>query len=100
MFKPKPPPLGQLRQSYGMASLPDSIKTDAIGEYGHPISKPIGQATIDDIAFAIQSLSTESTALFRRLDALRQLHDRARRAGGLGSERAVEAALRIAEGGR
>lgn len=100
MFKPKPPPLDQLRQSYGMASLPDCIKTDAVGEYGHPISKPIGQATIDDIAFAIQSLSTESTAIFRRLDALRQLHDRARRAGGLGADLAIESAMRVQEGGQ
>ncbi len=97
MFKPKPPPLEQLRQSYGMASLPDCIKTDAVGTYGHPISKPIGQATIDDIAFAIQSLSTESTALFRRLDALRQLHDRARRAGARGADLVVEAAVRFEE---
>ena len=100
MFKPKPPPLDQLRQSYGMVSLPDSIKTDAAGEYDHASSKPIGQATIDDIAFAIQALSGESAALFRRLDALRQLHDRARRAGALGADLAIESAMRIQEGDR
>ena len=100
MFNPKPPPLDQLRQSYGMASLPDCIKNDAVGEYGHVISKPIVQATTDDIAFAIQRLGTESTAVYQRLDALRQLHDRARRAGGLGADLAIEAAMRIQEGGR
>ena len=100
MFKTKPPPLDQLRQFYGMASLPDCIKTDAVGEYGHAISKPIGQATIDDIAFAIQALSIESTAVYKRHDALRQLHDRARRAGGLGADLAIESAMRIQEGGQ
>lgn len=100
MFKTKPPPLDQLRQSYGMTSLPDCIKTDAVGEYGHAISKPISQATIDDVAFAIQALSTESTAIYKLLDALRQLHDRARRAGGLGADLAIESAMRIQEGGR
>lgn len=100
MFKTKPPPLDQLRQSYRLASLPDCIKTNAVGECGHAISKPIGKATIDDIAFTIQALSTESSEIYMRLDALRQLHDRARRAGGLGADLAIESAMRIQEGGR
>jgi len=43
---------------------------------------------------------SESTAIYKRLDALRQLHDRARRAGGLGADLAIESAMRIEEGGR
>ncbi|GGG39267.1 hypothetical protein GCM10010964_28530 [Caldovatus sediminis] len=93
-------PLDRLRQSYGMAALPDSIGTEAFGEFGRPVDKPIAQATVDDVAFAIQALNDESAALYRRLDALRRLHDHARRAGGLGTALAVEAALRSVEAGR
>lgn len=100
MFKTKPPPLDKLRETFGMAALPDAIDTSYLGEFGQPIRKPMAQATIDDIAFAIQALSTESSEVYRRLDALRQLHDRARRAGGLGAEPAVAAAMRIEDGGR
>ena len=41
MFNTRPQ-LDQLRQSYGMAALPEIIETDGVGEYGHPIRKPIG----------------------------------------------------------
>lgn len=92
------PRLEQLRQSSGLAALPDSITTGQPGEFGHTITKPIGQATVDDIAFAIQALNSESSEVFRRLDALRQLHDRSRRAGGLGAELAIDAAMRVEEG--
>lgn len=90
----------KLREASGLASLPDAIEITDVGEYGQPLRKPIGQATIDDIAFAIQALSDNCTAVYKRLDVLRQLHDRARRAGGLGAELAVEAALRIEDIGR
>ncbi|PZW38716.1 AAA domain-containing protein [Humitalea rosea] len=63
------PRLEQLRQSSGLAALPDSITTGKPGEFGHTITKPIGQATVDDIAFAIQALNSESSEVFRRLDA-------------------------------
>jgi hypothetical protein len=36
-------PLDQQRQAYGMSALPDCIKTDAVGEYGHAMSKPSGE---------------------------------------------------------
>jgi len=99
MFKTKPI-LDRLREAYGLAALPDAIDTTYLGEFGQPIRKPIAQATIDDIAFAIQALEDDSSVAYRRLSALRQLHERARRAGGLGAELAVEAALRNQEGGR
>jgi hypothetical protein len=99
MFKTKPM-LDRLRETHGTAALPDSIDTTFLGEFGQPIHKPIAQASIDDIAFAIQALEDDSSVAYRRLSALRQLHERARRAGGLGAELAVEAALRNQEGGR
>jgi hypothetical protein len=100
MFTPKPPPLDQLRQCYGMSALPDTITTMTLDEFGHAVAKRLTDATVDDIALAIVALNDEASALHIKVDALRRLHDRARRAGGLGSERAVEAALRIEEGDR
>jgi hypothetical protein len=97
MFKTTTP-LQRLRAaSYIMGDLPDSISTSDIGEFGQPISKAISSATVDDIAFAIQSLSDEADAVYRRVSALKNLHDRARRAGALGAELAVEAAARLEE---
>lgn len=93
-------PLDRLRQAYGLSALPDMIETEIFGEFGHQISKPLVQATIDDVAFAIQALTAENNAATDRLYALRRLHDRARRAGGLGTALAVDAALRIVEAGR
>jgi len=93
-------PLDQLRQCYGMSALPDAITTTTLDEFGHAVTKPLTDAAVDDIALAIVALNDEASALYLKVDALRRLHDRARRAGGLGSERAVEAALRIEEGGR
>lgn len=92
--------LDQLRRSYGMTALPDTITTTTLDEFGHAVTKPLTDATVDDIALAIVALNDEASALYVKVDALRRLHDRARRAGGLGSEHAVEAALRIEEGGR
>lgn len=44
-------PLDRLRQAYGLSALPDMIETETFGEFGHQISKPLVQATIDDVAF-------------------------------------------------
>jgi hypothetical protein len=54
--------------------------------------KAIDEATVDDIAFAIQALNDEMDMLYRRSSALRSLHDKARRAGALGSALAIDAA--------
>jgi hypothetical protein len=92
-----------------MSALPDRITTTTLDEFGHAVTKLLTDATVDGpkatpagryIALAIVALNDEASALYVKVDALRRLHDRARRAGGLGSEHAVEAALRIEEGGR
>ena len=71
--------------------------TGDVGEFSQPINKAINTATVDDIAFAIQALGDEADALYRRVSALKQLHDRARRAGAVGAEIAVDAAARLVE---
>jgi len=97
MFKTTTP-LQRLRESsYALADLPDSLRTGELGEYGQPLSKALTDATADDVAFAIQALGDEADAILRRVTALRQLHDRARRAGARGAALAVEAAVRLEE---
>jgi len=97
MFKTTTP-LQRLRESsHALADLPDSFRTGELGEYGQPLSKALTDATVDDVAFAIQALGDEADAIDRRLTALRQLHDRARRAGAVGADLAVEAAVRLGE---
>lgn len=90
-------PLQRLRESYSLSDLPDSIHNGKPGDDGHDLAKPLAIATVDDVAFAIQKLDDEATGIYRRISALKQLHDRARRAGALGSENAVDAACRYGE---
>jgi hypothetical protein len=97
MFKTTTP-LQRLRENYSMKELPDSIRTRELGELGHALAKPLASATVDDIAFASQAVDDEVSALFGRAAALKQLHERARRAGALNADLAVDAALRFEEG--
>ena len=94
MFKTTTP-LERLRNTYSMKELPDSIGTSEMGELGHLLAKPLASATVDDIAFATQAIDDEASALYGRAAALKRLHDRARRAGALGADLAVDAALRF-----
>jgi len=95
MFKTNTP-LQRLRESsYALVDLPDSFRTGELGEYGQPLSKAVTDATVDDVAFAVQALGDEADAILRRVTALRQLHDRARRAGARGADLAVAAAVRF-----
>ena len=47
-------PLKRLRATYSLADLPGTITA---GAPGAAISKPIEQATVDDLAFALQRLN-------------------------------------------
>jgi hypothetical protein len=64
---------------------------------GETVSKALTAATVDDIAFAVQRLGDEADANYRGVTALKLLHDRARRAGALGADIAVDAAVRFEE---
>ncbi len=86
-------PLKRLRKTRWLAALPDSIEVPTVGSRAGEI-KPIETATIDDISFAIQGLNQKASALYREIEALRQLHDLARTVGAIGCDGAVEAAAR------
>jgi len=65
---------------YLLEELPETVGSD--GE-----EVVIEDATLDRIAFAILALETEIRPLSRRMNALRELYDIARKRGALGAHR-------------
>lgn len=53
---------------------------------GNLVEKALMDATLDDIAFAIQALGAESAAIHRRRNALDSLYSLAREHGSVGSD--------------
>lgn len=89
-------PLKRLRKKSWLSDIPDSIDIPAIG--GRPaINKPIEEASLDDLAFAIRALNKQSSAIYRKTNALQQIYDLARNEGALGNMLAVPAAARAEE---
>jgi hypothetical protein len=83
----KPSLLELLRKqsSMYMRDLPDGVRIPALdGSRRDDVTRPVLEATIDDIAFAIQGLEAEASAIHRRLGALRDLYEMARKRGALG----------------
>jgi hypothetical protein len=76
------------------SSLPETIRVPASPGHDAIDAKPITEATLDDIAFALRGLEAEFNALGDRMHTLRKLSQIARDAGGVGADRAVEAAAR------
>lgn len=81
-----------------LEALPDTIAIPALDARQRPaIVKPIEDATLDDIAFAMRGIEAEFNAVGDQLHALRKLYNLARQAGALGADRAVDT---ISEGDR
>ena len=51
---------------------------------------PLDQASVDDLAFAIQGLEARSSEISCQLHSLRRLHDLARARGALGTDKVTE----------
>ena len=51
---------------------------------------PLDTATVDDLAFAIQTVNAESLALSRRRTALEDLHTEARKRAARGADRIAD----------
>lgn len=62
---------------------------------GNVVDKPLFEATLDEIAFAIQTLSSESSALHRRRSALENLYTLAREHACLGKDTVGKIALEV-----
>ena len=53
---------------------------------GNTVEKPLLDATLDEVAFAIQTLNAESSAIHRRRSALDALYTLARDHGSVGAD--------------
>ena len=92
MFKSKLEKL--FKDTYLAKNLPEIICIPALGAIPEEMVKPIGEATLDDLAFAVQALDKESDALTSRIYALRRLYRDAREKGALGNENILDALAR------
>ena len=87
------------KQHFALQSLPDTIHIPAAGQRSEVADKPIDDATLDDLAFALRGIEAEFNAVGDRLHALRKLYGLARQAGALGADRAIDA-ISSDKGGR
>ena len=79
----------QLPSIYG-EHLPDDISYR--GADGHDVVVALDAATVDELAFAIQTSSAEALALSRRRNALEDLHAEARKRAAHGADRITDIA--------
>jgi hypothetical protein len=63
--------------------------------YGNTVEKPLFDATLDEVAFAIQTLNAEGGAIHRRRNALDSLYTLARDHGCLGSDTVGNVAVEV-----
>lgn len=70
--------------SYAGAHLVTTLRYQ--DRHGNAIDKPLLEATLDEVAFAIQTLSAEGSAIHRRRSALESLYALARDRGCLGAD--------------
>ncbi|WP_399680238.1 hypothetical protein [Xenophilus sp.] len=79
----------QLPSIYG-EHLPDDIRYR--GADGHDVVVTLDAATVDELAFAIQTANAEALALGRRRTALEELHTEARKRAARGADRIADIA--------
>jgi len=91
----QPDDITRLRKaSYALEDLPETIAFSQRpgDEPREPL--PVVEATVDEIAFAIVEAERESTAAYRRADALKRLYKLAREGGYIGADRAATAVMK------
>lgn len=89
-----PSRLSQLRaQHFFLQNLPDAIHIPPLGARAEVPARPLEEASLDDVAFAIIALEGEQAALSELMLSLRKLYAFARKAGGLGCEKPVDLLL-------
>ena len=79
----------QLPSIYG-EHLPDEIRYCRAD--GQEVVVPLDAATVDELAFAIQTANAEALALSRRRNALEDLHAEARKRAARGADRIADVA--------
>ena len=88
--------LARLKKAqYGLEDLPEALCFPK--HPGRPDEAPvlISDATLDDIAFAIVAADLECSAVIRRSSSLKRLYELGRKAGAVGTDPAVAAALNV-----
>ena len=88
--------LARLKKAhYGLGDLPDALCFPK--HSGRPVEPPvlITKATLDEIAFAIVAVDQECSAVIRRSSSLKRLYELGRKAGAIGTDPAVAAALNV-----
>jgi hypothetical protein len=93
LFFSRPPEsaLDRLRkQDPLLEDLPDTIELPPLGPRRTTVTKPLPEATLDDVALAILGLHAQVRKVEVRLYALKHLHDRARAKGALGATRIAD----------
>lgn len=73
--------------------LPTTI--NYLDRYGNTVAKPLLDATLDEVAFSIQTLGTEISAIHRRRSSLESLYNLSREHGCLGLNTVGEIALEV-----
>lgn len=79
------------KASYALEDLPETI---ALPQRPGDEPLPVVEASVDEIAFAIVQAERESSAAYRRADALMRLYKLAREAGCIGADRAATAVMK------
>jgi hypothetical protein len=83
--------LDAVRKHVFLDTLPDTIHVPAIGERRDAVTKPLGDATLDEVAFAVVALDGACDEAYGRLAALKRLTTMARKKGAIGTDRILDA---------
>ena len=75
------------KKSVFLSDLPATVRVPGHGGNPSIDGLQIEDASVDDIAFAIQGLESEVSHISGQLHALRKLHDLARNRGAVGSDK-------------
>jgi hypothetical protein len=78
------------KKSVFLTELPATVRVPGHG--GNPTidGLQVGDASVDDLAFAIQGLESELSPISGQLHALRKLYDLARHRGAIGTDKVGE----------
>ncbi len=90
--------IARLRERhYDLQTLPEAIHFAVPREGVLDITKSLTEASVDDLAFAIEALEERDLAIYAELKAMRRLHTMARQKGAVGAAKAVDAIMEDGE---
>lgn len=78
------------KKTLSLSDLPETIRVPGHAGQTDIDRLPLDQASVDDLAFAVQGLEARSSEIACQLHSLRRLHDLARARGALGTDKVIE----------